>query len=269
MVVADVLPYVCAILALLFLWQYHLNKVLTGHIKATDISDRSGIRMYLCATPDDQEICESCREVNGMVFLPSRVARKEFTPLRSPCQNKGRCPIVMVGMYGAWPEARRAVKMLRSAGKEGSLYLPPDEMVGLTKGNWQESVSAATDRLGVRMLAALCSENEDPEAAVSGYREVIQQAREVHALPLVVPAYLRLTTLLERQGHSQEASALIEDFEKRYPQNKSGPYYPNKIQRGLLTIKKSHLRTALPSQAPPTEQTSPSDAHAFTAKIAT
>ncbi len=269
MVFADLLPYICAILALLFLWQYYQNQILAGRIQAADISDRSGIRMYLCATPDDEEICESCREVNGMVFLPSRVARREFTPLRAACSNKGRCTIVIVGLYGAWPDASQVLRELRAAGKEGFVHLSFEELVGLTKGSWQASVSAATDRLGVGMLAALCSENEDPEAAASGYREIIQQAQEVHDLPLVVPAYLRLTTLLDRQDHSQEAIALIEDFERRYPQNKTGPYYPNKIQRGLLTIKKSRLRTALPSQPPPIEQTSPSAAEDLTIKSAT
>ena len=266
MEMSDLWPYICAILALLLIWQYHQNQVLTGRIQAVDIFDRSGIRMYVYATPDDDEICESCREVNGMAFLPSRVARKDFSPRRNPCANKGRCPVVMVGLYGAWQEARQVVQQLRSGEKEGMVQLPVEELIGLTKGNWQGSVSAATDRLSVVMLGALTSEDTDPSAAIAGYQQIIQQAAEVRDLPLVVPAYLRLTDLLDRQGRSSEALGVIEDFEKRFPPNKTGPYYPKGLQRGLLTIKKSHLKTALNYVKSPAAPQSPSDTEAVETK---
>ena len=266
MVFSDLLPYICAILLLLLVWQYHQIQVLSGRIQAVDLFDRSGIRMYLYATPDDEEICESCREVNGMVFLPSTVAKGEFTPLRSPCSNKERCTVVMVGVYGAWPEASQVVRELRAARKEGSLHLSFEELIGLTKGSWQASVSATTDRLAVMMVTALSSEKLDPVAAISGYQQVIQQAEEVRDLPLVVPAYLRLTQLLERYDRTDEAFALIEDFEKRFPQHKTGPYDPKAIQRGRLTIKKSRLRTALNDQAAAAKQRSPRGADSLTTK---
>lgn len=244
--ISDLLPYVCAVLALLLIWQYHQNQVLTGRIQAVDIFDRSGTRMYIFATPEDDEICDACREVNGMTFLPSRVARKDFHPRRAPCSNRDRCLIVMTGLYGAWPEAKEVVQRLRSARSQDGLRLSCEEMVGLTEGSWQSSVSAATDRLAVAMLAALTGEQLHPEAAEAGYRQVINDAKEVRDLTLVVPAYLRLTHLLARDGRTDEALNVIDDFERRYPKDKTGPHYPKGVHRGMMTIMKSRLKTAVP-----------------------
>ncbi len=245
MEMSDLLPYVCAILALLLIWQYHQNQVLTGRIQAVDIFDRSGTRAYIYATPDDDGVCVSCQEINGMAFLPSKVARKDFNPRRTPCSNKGRCNVVMIGLYGAWPEARQVVQRLRSAQGQDSLHLSPEELLGLTEGSWHKSVSAATDRLAVAMLSALVSEKNDPFVSIAAYREVIKHAQEVRDLPLVVPAYLRLTELLAQQGRTDEALETVDDFEKRYPKDKMGPHYPTGMQRGMLSIIKSRLRTEL------------------------
>ena len=245
MIVYDLLPYVCAILALLLVWQYHRIQVLTGRVRAFDIFERSSARMYVYATPNDDEICESCREINGRTFLPSSVTRRDFNPRGGPCLNKGRCTIVMVGLYAAWPEARRVVQQLRAVKEPDSLRLSFEELVELTQGSWQTSVSASTDRLAVAILVALTAEKLDPIAALAGYREVINDAQEIHDLPLVVPAYLRLTELLIRQGRTEEALGVIEDFERRYPQAKTGPYYPSGRQRGMMAITKSHLRANL------------------------
>lgn len=255
--ISDLLPYVCALLALLLIWQYHQNQVLTGRIQAVDIFDRSGTRMYVFATPDDEEICDACREVNGMTFLPSSVARKDFHPRRGSCSNRERCVIVMMGMYGAWPEAKEVVKRLRAAGKQDGLRLSTEELVGLTEGSWQSSVSAATDRLSVTMLAALTGENLHPVAAQTGYRQVINDAQEVRDLTLVVPAYLRLTQLLARDGRADDALEVIDDFERRYPKDKTGPHYPKGVHRGMMTIMKSRLKTAVPRPGSmgPTEHT--------------
>lgn len=248
MEISDLLPYICGILALLLIWQYHQNQVLTGRIQAVDIFDRSGTRMYIFATPDDDDICDACRGVNGMTFLPSRVARKDFQPRRAPCSNRERCLIVMTGLYGAWPEAKELVRRLRSVGRQDGLNLSVEELVGLTQGSWQTSVSAATDRLAVAMLAALTGEKLHPEAAETGYRQVINDAKEVRDLPLVVPAYLRLAHLLTRDGRTDEALSVIDDFERRYPKDKAGPHYPKGVHRGMMTILKSRLKTAVPRQ---------------------
>ena len=256
---SDLLPHVCAILALLLLWQYHQIQVLTGRIQATDIFDRSGIRMYLFAVPDDDLICPSCRDALGLVCLPSKVAEDDFTPLKTPCIASAKCMIVMVGLYGGWLEARRVVEKVRAAKKEGSIQLTPTEFAGLLKGNWEGSLSAATDRLAVIMVKALTSEKTNPAAASTGYVQVIQEAQEVHDLPLVVPAYLRLTDVLTRQGHPEEAMQVIQEFENRYPRSKKGPYFPHETQRGLMAIKKNRLRTGAsgtkPQATPPLSDT--------------
>lgn len=243
MEMSDVLPYVCAILALLLIWQYHQNQILTGRIQAVDIFDRSGTRLYIYAVPEDEEVCASCQDTHGMAFLPSRVARKDFNPRRQPCANKGRCNVVMIGLYGAWTEARQVVQRLRSAKNQEPLVLSPEELVGLTDGNWHQSVSAATDRIAVAMLSALTTEKSDPFVSIAGYREVIKHAQEVRDLALVVPAYLRVIDLLARQGRAEEALDAIDDFEKRYPKDKSGPHYPTGLQRGTVSIMRSRLRT--------------------------
>ena len=163
--------------------------------------------MYVFATPDDGQICKACWEANGMVYLPSQVANKDFVPRSGPCANSGRCTIVMAGMYGAWLEARNVVHRLRAAGRTGSLKLSAQELSELLKGNWEQSVSAATDRLAVLMLAALSGEKKNPEAAINAYRLAIREAKEVHDLPLVVPAYLRLAEVLVNMSRTDAARA--------------------------------------------------------------
>jgi hypothetical protein len=242
---SDLLPYLVGILGLLLLWQYHEKQVLAGRIQAIDIFDRSGIRMYITATPDDDQVCDACRETNGTVFLPSRVADGGYRAHLKPCSNGGKCSPVLVGLYGAWLEARSTLARLRDAKKTGFVRLEPEQFLGLVKGNWEDSVSAATDRLSVIMLVALGAEKVYPDSAMAAYWQVIQQAKEVRDLPLVVPAYLRLADLLSRQGRPDEALAVIQEFEDRYPRHgKSKPYGPKETQRGLMAIKKSRLKTA-------------------------
>lgn len=244
-VISDLLPYLCGILGLLLLWQYHQKQVLAGRIQAIDIFDRSGIRMYVFAAADDGQICDVCWEANGMVYLPSQVASKDFVPRRGPCANSGRCTIVMAGMYGGWLEARNVIHRLRAAGTKGSLKLSVQELADLLKGNWEQSVSATTDRLSVLMLAALSGEKKNPEAAINAYRLAIREAKEVHDLPLVVPAFLRLGEVLVNLGRTDEAKGVVQEFEERYPRGgKTKPYDPTETQRGLMAIKKSRLKSA-------------------------
>ena len=244
-VISSLLPYLCGILGLLLLWQYHQKQVLAGRIQAIDIFDRSGIRMYVFATPDDGQVCNACWEANGMVCLPSQVANKDFVPRSGPCANSGRCTIVMAAMYGGWLEGRNVVHRLRAAGTKGSLKLSVQELSELLKGNWEQSVSATTDRLAVLMLAALSGEKKNPDAAVNAYRLAISEAKEVHDLPLVVPAYLRLAEILVNGSRTDEALAVIQEFEERYPRGgRTRPYDPTETQRGLMAIKKSRLKSA-------------------------
>ena len=65
------------------------------------------------------------------------------------------------------------------------------------------------------MLSALVSEKNDPFVSIAGYREVIKHAQEVRDLPLVVPAYLRVTDVLARQGRTDEALEAIDPKRNR------------------------------------------------------
>lgn len=244
-VIPELLPYLIGILALLVIWQYHQMQVMKGQILAIDVFDRSGIRMYLHVVPNDKNTCEVCREANGRVFLPSEVTKPHFTPLRGQCTNPAKCIGLLVGLYGAWPEARHLVERLRTAKKKTTVHLSAAELAVLIRGPWERSISAATDRISVHMLEAIYYEETNPETSITNYRYLIDQARELRHLPLVVPSYFRLTELLARQGRSQEAIDVIEQFESRYKAKKVGPHTPTETQRGLMSLKKSRLNASL------------------------
>jgi hypothetical protein len=244
-ILPDLLPYLIAILALLVVWQYHQMQVMKGQILAIDVFDRSGIRMYLYVVPNDKNTCEVCCEANGRVFLPSEVTKMHFTPLRGQCANPGKCVGLLVGIYGAWPEARQLLERLRTAKKKTPLQLSAPELEALIRGPWERSISAATDRISVHMLEAIYYEETKPETSITNYRYLLDQAREVRHLPLVVPSYFRLTELLARLGRTQEALDVIEQFESRYKGKKPGPHFPTETQRGLMSLKKSRLNVTL------------------------
>jgi tetratricopeptide (TPR) repeat protein len=242
--VPDFLPHMVGILLLLLVWQYHQMQVMAGRIQAFDIFDRSGIRMYVFATPQQDQICDSCRAAGGTVFLPTRVAETEFSPLETPCTRSGNCTGALVGLYGAWLEARGVLDRLYADKKQGRLKLSPEELRGLLNGQWERSVGAATDRLGVHMLEALCYETINPDVAIQSYRYVVDQAREIRHLLLLVPAYLRLVDVLGRAGRYEEAIQAIEQFESRFPRTKRARHFPTEAQRGLMSLKKSRLKVA-------------------------
>jgi hypothetical protein len=244
-IIPDILPYLVAILALLVVWQYHQMQVLKGRILAVDIFDRSGVRMYLFVVPADKSTCSICRESHGKAFLPSVVAKKHFTPLRGQCSNPMGCGGLLVGIYGAWPEARQAVERLRAAKSSGTIQLSGQEISAFINGPWECSISAAADRVAVHMLEAMVAEESKPDTAMRNYRYVIEQAKEMRHLPFVVPAYFRLVELLTRQGRYQEVVDLIGQFESRYKDRNTGPYVPTETQRGLMSIRKSRLAVQL------------------------
>jgi len=244
-VIPELLPYLLGILALLVVWQYHQMQVMKGQILAIDVFDRSGIRMYLHVVPNDKNTCEVCAEANGRVFLPSEVTKIHFTPLGGQCTNPAKCVGLLVGIYGAWPEARHLLERLRTSKKKATVQLSAPELEALIRGPWERSISAATDRISVHMLEAIYYEETSPETSITNYRYLIDQAREVRHLPLIVPSYFRLTELLARQGRSQEAIDVIEQFESRYKAKKVGPHAPTETQRGLMSLRKSRLAATL------------------------
>jgi len=247
---ADVTPYLVAVLGLLVIWQYYQMQIMAGRIMAVDIFDRSGIRMYIYLVPDDDAICPVCAGSNGRVFLPSQTAEKGFSPLYGRCQRPTPCPGMLIGLYGAWLEARGVVEQARAQAKKSSVQLSQEELRALVNGQWERSISAETDRLGVHMIEAACYEKINRAVSITGYRYVVEEVKEVRHLLLLVPAYLRLALLLVRSGENDAALALIERFEARFPPNKRGPHFPTAEQRNVMRLRKSHLLGNLQEKIP-------------------
>ncbi|HMS84898.1 MAG TPA: hypothetical protein PKD12_14715 [Nitrospira sp.] len=242
----DLTLYLTAILVLLVLWQYYQLQILSGRILAVDIFDRSGIRMYLYVAPDDDQTCEACASAHGRLFLPSHIAKKNFSPLTRTCTRTTPCNGVLPGLYGAWPEARGVLENLRKNFTKGGHQLSAEEVRALVNGQWERCISAATDRVSVYMIQAMVSERVDQEVSMEGYRFVVNEAKDVRHLMLLVPAYLRLTQLLIQAGEEAEALEIIELFERRFPQSKRGVHFPLEPQRDLMKAKKSLLMKNFP-----------------------
>jgi len=92
----------------------------------------------------------------------------------------------------------------------------------------------------------MVSERGSPEVSIEGYRYVVNEAKEVRHLMLLVPAYLRLVQLLLQAGEEAEALEIIEQFERRFPRSKRGSHFPLEPQRDFMTSKKSQLMKSLP-----------------------
>ena len=242
----DVTVYLAAILGLLVVWQYYQMQIMAGRILAIDIFDRSGIRMYIYVIPDDDQICDVCAASNGLVFLPSQVAKKRFSPLAGACQRSTPCIGVLVGLYGAWLEARGLLEHLRNNAKADGIQLSTEEVRALVNGQWERCISADTDRLGIHMIEALGYETINPEVSIEGYRYVVNEVKEVRHLMFLVPAYIRLIWLLLRAGEEAEALEAIERFESRFPATKRGPHFPSHEQREIMKAKKIQLLKGLP-----------------------
>jgi hypothetical protein len=249
--IPDMTLYLVAVLALLVIWQYYQMQIMAGRILAVDIFDRSGIRMYFFVTADDDHVCEVCSAATGRVFSSSQVAKQSFTPLSGTCKRAVPCASVLVGLYGGWLEARGVLERVRANFKRRKgVQLSPEELRAMVNGQWERSISADTDRLGIHIIEAMCYEKVNPQVAVSGYRFVVDQAKEIRHLMLLVPAYLRLTQLLIRSGEAAEALELVERFEARFPTNKRGPHFPSEEQREMMRTKKTQLLKGLPLKMP-------------------
>lgn len=242
----DVTIYAVAILVLLVLWQYYQLQILSGRILAVDIFDRSGTRMYIYVAPDADHVCEVCEAAHGRVFLPSHVAKKHFSPLTGECTRPTPCNGVLLGLYGAWLEARGVLENLRKNVKKGGIQLSAEEVRALVNGQWERCISAETDRVSIYLIEAMVSERSSPEVSIEGYRYVVNEAKEVRHLMLLVPAYLRLVQLLLQAGEEAEALEVIEQFERRFPRSKRGSHFPLEPQRDFMTSKKSNLMKSLP-----------------------
>ncbi|MCP9455037.1 MAG: hypothetical protein NNA18_02860 [Nitrospira sp.] len=243
----DIVIQLVAVLALLVVWRFYRVQVLAGRIMAIDILDRSGIRMYIYAVPEDENVCEVCSTVNRRAFLPSYIVKKGFVPLPERCRRQVPCTGVLIGLYGAWPEAREIVQQLRSRSSKGWMQLSPEALRALVDGPWEQSISADTDRMGVRMLEAICYETINPAVSIAGYRYVAEEAKDIRHLCWVVPAYLRLAHLLMRSKEINHVLEVIERFESRFPESRQGLYFPTREQRHGMKRKKALLQKNKPS----------------------
>jgi len=235
----DLLMYLIGVLVLLLIWQFYKMQIRAGRILEVDIFDRSGVRMYLYATPNDEQTCKACSAVNGRVFLPSLITKSDFTPLETPCMKPTPCTGVCVGLYGAWLEARSALDRLRSSRKQGHIQLSAQEFREMLDGPWERTVGAETDRLSMYMLIAMTYENSNHDVAIRNYRYVIEHAKAIHHLMLLVPAFLRITQLLMRGERWAEVLELLEQFDARFPIIESELYFPSSKQRELMRITKT------------------------------
>lgn len=237
----DILLSLIAILILLIIWQYYKLQIMAGRILAVDIFDRSGVRMYLYATSNDGQACKSCSAASGRVFLPSVVAKDDFSPFDDACKKPTPCTGVLVGLYGGWPEARRVLDLLRSQHKKGHVQLSPSELQCVVDGPWERSVSAETDRLSMYMLSAMLNEEVNQDVAIGNYGYVIEHAKDVQHLMLLVPGFLKLTQLLVRAERWAEALKVIERFESRFPSSGAGRHFPSVKQRDTMRIMKTQV----------------------------
>jgi len=237
----EVTVYVLAIAALLALWLFHQSQVRAGRIQAIDLFDRSLVRMYVYATPHGTTLCKVCGQAQGRVFLSTGIGKKGVSPLDGPCEGVGRCQGSLIGLYGGWSEAREVVARLQRSPKKTVVRLSFEELCALVKGDWGKSVSANTDRISMHMLEGLCLETTDVDRAIAGYRYVIERANDPRHLSHLVPAYLRLLSVLTRANREEEASELIEQCERRFPVHQNEPHSPSADQRKILEEAKSLL----------------------------
>src|SRR5215467_1128332 len=233
--------YALAIVALLGLWLFHQVQVRSGRIQAIDLFDRSVVRFYIYVVPEDSPVCEVCGQAQVRVFLSSLVGKKGFSPLEEKCKGTTPCQGYLIGLYGGWLEAREVVARLQQISKKTVMRLSSEELSAMAKGEWNKSVSADTDRINMHMLEGLCFEKGNMNLASTGYRYVIERAKEDRHRSLIVPASLRLIGLLVRAGSEDEARQAIQLFEKRFPPNQSDPAAPTTLQRKNLEEMKSRL----------------------------
>jgi hypothetical protein len=233
----DVLPYLLGILGLLLVWELHSIQVRAGRIKAVGLFDRSGIRLFLHVTPDDSFACAACKEVNRTAFLPKTVAGRKFTASETPCSNPAGCRCVLVGLHGAWAEAQRLQIQLLNGGR---VHLSPEEFGKLLDGAAARLAGVPADQVSLAMLHGIRAEGTHAEAAIERYRFVIEHARTDMEKSLLIPAYLRLSEVLDRLGRKAEALSVVDQFLKLF-ERRIGPQKPTEAQLSMMSLRKTRL----------------------------
>ncbi len=234
--IPEVVPYLLAILALLFVWQVYAIQVRAGRVQAVDVFNRSRIRLFIHVTPDDSLACPVCREANGMGFLPHVVAAQRFRPMTNTCANPAGCRCLMVGLYGAWPEAARVQAEMHK--NSGRIQLSKQEMM---EGAQARQTASNEDQVSLAILEAMRTEESNPEVAIAHYTFAVDKAQKDRDLALVVPAYILMTDLLERTGRREEALGTVERFFKAYGHKRLGPHVPTEDQFSFMSLRRTRL----------------------------
>jgi hypothetical protein len=232
----DVLPYLLGILGLLLVWELHSIQVRAGRIRAVGILNRSGIGLFLHVTPDDPSACPVCREASRTAFLPTTVASNNFKGT-AECTNSAGCRCIMIGLHGAWAEAQRLQIQLLNGGR---VHLTAEEFGKLLDGAVTRPAGVAADRVSLSMLQALRSEGSKPELAIERYQFVIDHAKTDVEKKLLIPAYLRISELLDKLGRKAEALTFVDRFMKAFERNE-GPHKPTEAQLSTMSLRKTRL----------------------------
>ena len=254
----DFIPYFLSVLGLLLIWQLHDVQVQAGRVDAMDFWVLSGIRMFLYGTPCDSSACQRCRSAQGSVFLPSFVASKHFRGQIPKCSNPIGCRCLLIGVYGAWPEAERARKQLKV--NRMKIELSDEQLHSMVEGGKSRRAGFSADRISLILLEAMQMEKTDPKGAINRYRFVVEEAREKRDLAFVISAYLRLSDLLESVGEDQEAYEVVSNFLERYTRKRrrrrgrqllrGEPYRPTEGQVAMMSTRRTRLEASIGDPRP-------------------
>lgn len=84
-------------------------------------------------------------------------------------------------------------------------------------------------------------ENSNQDVAIVKYSYVIEHAKSIQHLPLLVPAFLGIAQLLVRMERWAEALKFIEQFEARFPSRRFDSHFPSPRQRELMRMMKVQI----------------------------
>jgi hypothetical protein len=209
--------------------------------------------MFLYGTPCDISACAACRSAHGLGFLPSFVASKRFREQIPRCGNPIGCRCLLVGVYGAWPEAERARKQLQW--HHGKIQLTDAHLQALVEGGKTRRAGFSADRISLILLEAMQLEKTDPKGAINRYRFVVEEAEDKRDLPFVISAYLRLSDLLESVGEEHEAHEVVINFLDRYTRKssrrkvrrllRSDRYRPTEGQVAVMSTRRTRLEALI------------------------
>lgn len=236
-----------AVLGLLITWRRHQTRLAAGIIRAKDLFARSDVQFYLYVTPDDRELCASCRQAHGNAYLARTIEQEGCPTFASPCPSPETCQGIFIPFYARWLEANELVARLRASQPTASVRMTREQLVKLASVV-RHLPAGDPDRPGLHLLSAFMQEHHNPEQAIRSYGAVLDQATDLHRA-LLISAYMRLSGLLARQGDPRKALQVITHFEKRYASGQEGAFRPTGKQRRALSIMKTYLYALIDSSA--------------------